>query len=757
MTSRINANGISLIVLLLIVGHSYAQPAFFGTTYQGGEGGLGTIFTTDASGNNFQVIFEPKAAASYPSGMLLEVSSGVYYGLSAEGGLQGAGIIFEYNINTGVYTEKYEFDYDDGSGPLGSLTKASNGKLYGMTESGGVEGDGVVFEYDYINNVFVKKIDLKYSTIGSQPFTSFLEASNGKLYGLVSNGGTNASGAIIEYDPVTNNAVRKADLINSVNGRIPSGRLIEHNGKLYGTTLIGGLNNGGTLFEYDLTTSALVTLIDFKVDANSIGTPMIASNGKLYGVTTYSGAGSAGELYEYDFSNSMTTYLVQFDDFPLKSGVGQLTEISPGKLIGKCEEGGSNGYGGIFEYDLNTSSFVVKASFESKSGGSYESLIVGSDGKMYGLNPYGGAASYGVLYEFEPSTSTLNEFYNFNIIEEGYNPTSLVLSSSGKLYGVNNRGGVYDGGTLFEMNPLTYEITPLVQFKPVVTTSARVSQIANNYSSPHFLMEASNGKLYGRTNRGGGNYGVIFEYDPVTDALAKKLEFDSNTGYNASSIRGGGLLEVSGKLYGVTRVSGPSGRGALFEYDMASSSITSTADFDVVGISEPTSNLILAANGKLYGTSTIGGLNNKGTIFEYNIATETITKKIDFASVSGVNSFGGLLAASDDQLLGLTYGGGTNNEGEVFKYIPSTNTYTTLTSFDAAITGYPVGDLFAATSGKFYGLSGDSFFEFDGTTNLISKKHEFLNGAGSRFYPSNLVESCTIPLFDQPDDMRQCA
>lgn len=756
MTFRIRANWISIVVLLFVASGAYAQPAFFGTTYEGGEYGLGTIFTTDVDGSNHETIFEPKAKGASPSGRLLEVSNGVYYGLTADGGSLDAGVLFEYDMNTGVYLEKYEFDYDDGAGPLGSLIKASNGKLYGLTEEGGINNDGVIFEYDYVNDIYTKKIDLKFSTLGNQPATSFFEASNGKLYGLVGNGGVDASGAIIEYDPLTNVAVRKADFINAVNGRIPYGRLIERNGKLYGTTTTGGPNDGGTLFGYDLVTAALSTIIDFNTNASSRGTPMIASNGKMYGITAFSGTSSAGEMYEYDFNTSTVSYVAQFSDYGIKRGVGDLVESSPGKLLGKCEGSGANTYGAIFEYDFNTSTLVLKASFETGSSGGYESFIVGSDGNMYGLNPYGGTAFTGVLYRFNPATSALSELYNFGIVEEGTNTVSLVLSSNGKLYGVNNKGGIYGGGTLFEMDPLTYEINPLVHFKPLVFASARVSQVANNYSSPHFLMEASNGKLYGRTNKGGAGNGVIFEYDPATDVLTKKFEFDSNTGYNGGSIRGG-LLEVNGKLYGVTRVSGPSGSGSLFEYDISSSSITVVADFDPEGITEVTSNLALASNGKLYGTSTVGGLSNNGTIFEYDIATETITKKIDFASVSGANSYGGLLSVADDQLLGITYSGGANNKGEVYEYTPSTNSYTTRASFNATGLVNPVGELFAAANGKFYGLTGGSLFEFDAISNVITEKHDFTSSAGSRFYPSSLFETCTQPLFDETDDIRQCA
>ncbi|MCB0488179.1 MAG: T9SS type A sorting domain-containing protein [Cyclobacteriaceae bacterium] len=744
------------IMMFLLSLKLMAQPAFFGTNYSGGEEGLGTIFTTDADGNNLQVVFEPKGLNSTPTGKPIEVSPGLFYGLATEGsGNNYRGAIFSYNVTTGEYIERYKFEELTGYSPVGSLVRASNGKLYAMTDEGGDDGNGVLFEYDEVNNTYAKKAEFDFGTVGVHPFNSLLEASNGKLYGLMTNGGSSISGTVIEYDYNTNTLTKKAEFDNTNNGRIPNSNLAEHNGKLYGTTVVGGANDGGTLFSYDLNTSALIGLFDFEVGASPVSTPIVASNGKMYGFTRYAGLNNAGGLWEYDFNSSMLTFKVQLYDYSIGLGIGDLQELSTGKLTGRCEWGGNKGFGGVVEYDFVNDVFVVKAHFSSESSDAYDSFVVGTDNKLYGHMPYGGSTGFGAFFRYDPSSTQISELVNFNVLESGYNPVSLVSTPEGKIYGLNLAGGIYNGGTLFEMNPITYEVEALVQFKPKPVISARTNAASLDFSNPHYLIVGSNGKLYGRTNRGGAGNGVLFSYDPVTDALDKIGDFNSNTGYNGGGGYRSGLIEVDGKLYGVNRIGGTSGDGTLFEFEIASQTFTAVADLGAFDIAEALGNLVLAGNGKLYGTSLNGGTNNKGTIFEYDIDTETVTKKISFNDVSGLNPYGGLIKEADDKLIGVTYSGGVNNQGEAYEYIPSTNTYNTRASFDATSVGGPVGELLMAANGNFYGLGSNSFFELD-NTNTVNKKSMLIGGGGSRFHPYTILEICLKPMAEQPDDIQVC-
>ncbi|MBP6912013.1 MAG: peptidoglycan-binding protein, partial [Candidatus Pacebacteria bacterium] len=101
--------------------------------------------------------------------------------------------------NTGSeYDMLYEFDDTTGSSPRGSLVE-SNGVFYGMTYNGGTNNRGVIFSYDPSNTG--SEYDMLYEfddTTGSYPYGSLVE-SNGVLYGMTADGGTDDAGVIFSY------------------------------------------------------------------------------------------------------------------------------------------------------------------------------------------------------------------------------------------------------------------------------------------------------------------------------------------------------------------------------------------------------------------------------------------------------------------------------------------------------------------------------------------------------------------------------
>ncbi len=296
-----------------------AQTSLYGMTTVGGSGGFGTIFKTDANGNSQQVLsdFATNTIGANPNGSLMQASNGKLYGMTQAGGSNNFGVLFEYDPITATYTKKLDFNGTaNGASPRGSLLQASNGKLYGMTWQGGGYNVGVLFEYDPAAATYTKKLDFNGAANGEGSQGSLIQASNGKLYGMTSYGGVNTFGVLFEYDPITATYTKKLDF-NGANGAHPFGSLLQaSNGILYGVTYQGGVNNFGVLFEYDPITATYTKKLDFNGAANgsySYGSLMQASNGKFYGMTYKGGVNNQGVLFEYDPVTATCTNKLDFN------------------------------------------------------------------------------------------------------------------------------------------------------------------------------------------------------------------------------------------------------------------------------------------------------------------------------------------------------------------------------------------------------------------------------------------------------------
>lgn len=344
----------------------HSQTQLWGMTRFGGANNYGTIFKTDGSGTNFTIQKDLSfAEGGIPQGALIQATDGKLYGLGNSGGSSSSyGAIFQYDPITNIYTKKVNFNSTNGDGPKGSLIQATDGKMYGMTFYGGINDVGVIFQYDPITNVLVKKIDFSL-TNGSFPSGSLVQATDGNMYGMTSEGGANNKGVLFQYNPTTNTYTKKIDFAGTTNGSNPVGSLIQaSDGKLYGMTKLGGIYNpnSGVLFQYDPVSNVLTKKIDFTGTTGTAighmptGSLMIANDGKMYGVT-----GGYPILFQYDFVNNIYTYKINLPPTP----EGSLLQASDGKLYGTSIYGGINGKGTIYQYDYNSNTLTIKTDFNS--------------------------------------------------------------------------------------------------------------------------------------------------------------------------------------------------------------------------------------------------------------------------------------------------------------------------------------------------------------------------------------------------------
>jgi len=370
-------------------------PILWGYTNQGGQHSLGTLLnyniTTGIETDKYDFGAQTFSGSS-PYGVPIQANNGLLYGL-AVGGTYSGGIIFSYNIATGRQTDLHNFSGYDGRDPYGSLIQASDGLLYGTTAMGGFEGEGTIFSYNITTGIETDLYDFG-STLndGINPFCTLVQDSNGLLYGMTSNKGVYNHGNIFSYNITNGNYTDVYDFDNYTDGDDPHGALIQaSNGLLYGMTLFGGVNAGsagdGTIFSYNIATNNYTVLHDFGIN----------TDGK-------------------------------------KPYYGNLLQVTDSLLYGLTEFGGdndtaTNGDGIIFSYNIFSGNYNILHNFGSGYDGKhpFASLIKASNGFLYGMTSTGGTDSDGVIFNYNISNGTETNLYSFGSGTDGKIPEGSFI------------------------------------------------------------------------------------------------------------------------------------------------------------------------------------------------------------------------------------------------------------------------------------------------------------------------------------------
>jgi uncharacterized repeat protein (TIGR03803 family) len=385
----------------------------------------------------------------------------------------------------------------------------------------------------------------------------------------------------------------------SGDGTYPAGLIADSSGNLYGTTDGGGASGYGTVFELVNSSGTYSEKVLYSfTDSNGDGaTPeagvIIDSSGNLYGTTYSGGMNNGGTVFE--LVNSSGTYTEQIlHSFSPQSSDGAnpyagLIMDSSGNLYGTTISGGTGG-GVVFELVNSSGTYteqILHTFSQSKSDGvsPYGGLILDSSGNLYGTTNSGGASGVGIAFELVNSSGTYTEqvLYSFTGTNgDGASPRgSLILDSSGNLYGTTLGGGVVvvasgkgnnGSGTVFELvnSSGTYTEQILHAFNP---------QNGDGALPLAGVILDSSGNLYGTTDSGGAySVGTVFELVNSSGSYSETLlsSFGSSCNAGGSNPFGGLVMDSSGNLYGTTSSGGPNGDGVAFRLSHVAGPASST-------------------------------------------------------------------------------------------------------------------------------------------------------------------------------------
>lgn len=305
----------------------------YGTTQGGGANGTGTIFKISLSGTLTTLYSFPareSGGGEQPSGRLIQGADGNFYGTTYEGGSAGLGTVFKMTPGgtvTILHSLGSDSDGNDGELCDAGLVQASDGNFYGVAVDGGTLGNGDIF---VVSSSGGYSIPFNFSD-GSQPAGDLVEGQEGVLFGTTQTGGNTEGGTAFSFTTGGSYLFLHA-FTDAVDGQSPEGALfVASNGTLYGTTSSGGANGGGTLFSMS-TGGTVDTLAALNSSgATSPYTPdgafIQANDGNLYTTTNAGGTDGNGAVLQLKFSSAIAGP-VTLTASPASISLGQQFKLS---------------------------------------------------------------------------------------------------------------------------------------------------------------------------------------------------------------------------------------------------------------------------------------------------------------------------------------------------------------------------------------------------------------------------------------------
>jgi uncharacterized repeat protein (TIGR03803 family) len=254
----------------------------YGTAFNGGSSGNGTVFKVNIDGTGFATLhsfttspFSTNSDGANPYGGLV-LSGNTLYGTANGGGGSGNGTVFKVNIDGTGFTTLHSFTGGtDGAGPndFGGLVLSGN-TLYGTAFNGGSSGNGTVFKVNIDGTGFTTLYSFTaglgqyYSTNndGALPYDGLVLSGN-TLCGTANVGGSSGHGTVFKvnidgtgFTTLHSFSAAPGQYLTNSDGAFPLGGLVLSGNTLYGTATQGGSADNGTVFSISLVPVSLLTI-----------------------------------------------------------------------------------------------------------------------------------------------------------------------------------------------------------------------------------------------------------------------------------------------------------------------------------------------------------------------------------------------------------------------------------------------------------------------------------------------------------------
>ncbi|HEV2210227.1 MAG TPA: choice-of-anchor tandem repeat GloVer-containing protein [Verrucomicrobiae bacterium] len=553
--------------------------------------------------------------------------------------------------------------------PYGSLV-ASGTRLYGMGCYGGINGSGAIFS--------ISADGTGYATLrsfsggvndGANPNGDLLPVGS-VYYGVAQGGGAHGDGVVFEVNSDGTGFALLHSFGGGDDGAFPQGSLVISGTNLYGVTYSGGTNAGGTIFRISLSpTVEYSVLYDFPAGSHPKGSLAIAGT-VLVGSTSAGGTAGQGTIFRINSDGSGYTDLRDFGGYPNDGATptAPLTVIGA-SLFGTTAQGGVNNDGILFQIGTNGSGYTI---LRNSGMGAWGDGLTLQGANLYGMIETSSAYGYGAIFTLGTNGTGFEVLRPFNgpmgAPFDGLYPAGNLTILNGQLYGLTSAGGTGNVGTLFTISTNGVGYSTLHSFDPG----------ASDGRMPQASLTLSGSNLFGTALLGGtNNLGVVFEIGTNGSGYSVLHSFSGGTSDGANP---SGTLTFSGPtLFGTTRdwfgmVFSMKDDGTGYRLLQQASF---AANYDVGAVTQVGSNL--------FGTTESGGTANAGVVYSLNTDGTGFQVLHNFQGGSADGGLPGDLTSIGSTLFGLTAaGGGTNNQGVLFKVNTDGTGYAVLHTFGAA-------------------------------------------------------------------------
>jgi uncharacterized repeat protein (TIGR03803 family) len=186
--------------LVQATNRNFYASADYGGAFPPGCGiGCGTVLELTAWGAPTSDVhsFIGQPDGEFPNG-LIQATDGNFYGTAYQGGTNGDGTVFKITPS-GTYTTIYglcaQSNCTDGSNPGAALIQATDGNFYGTTTLGGANGGGTIFQITSSGALTTLYSFCSQSncTDGEYAEAALIQETNGTLYGTTAFGGASTA------------------------------------------------------------------------------------------------------------------------------------------------------------------------------------------------------------------------------------------------------------------------------------------------------------------------------------------------------------------------------------------------------------------------------------------------------------------------------------------------------------------------------------------------------------------------------------